>query len=116
MALSTACSSSHILHTQKQVNRVYTYVDFARSSDPFEMKDSVGGDHISAVKILGFQGDKFLIEFTNVNGQVNYDIAGTGSEYPTESSKLAVPLDPAEFQPAAGAPPSPAQRRPPARP
>lgn len=76
-----SCSQSHILHTQEQVSRDYTYVDFVRNQASFEMRGSVGGEHINSVKIIGFQGDKFLIEFTNVKGRVNFDVAGTGTEY-----------------------------------
>lgn len=76
-----ACSPSHILHTRKQLGRDDTYVDFARNTDPFEISGFVEGEQIKAVKIIGFQGDKYLIEFTNQKGIVDFHITGTGAAY-----------------------------------
>jgi hypothetical protein len=73
-----SCSKSHIIHTQEKVSRDYTYIDFVRNPDPLSLRTSVGGEHIKAVKILGFEGDKYLVEFTNHSGTVRFQVAGEG--------------------------------------
>ncbi len=75
------CSPSHILHFKKEVSRDYTYVDFVRNDDPFQVTTSVGGEHIKTLKIIGFEGDKFLIEFNNKKGKVNFNIPNRDTVY-----------------------------------
>ncbi len=91
------CSQSHILHTQKRTSRDYTYVDFIRNPAPYEFTTLVGGEHVKALKILGFEGDKFLLEFDNKQGRVNFNIDSTGCEFkrltPTSGSILIRDLD-----------------------
>lgn len=73
-----SCSPSHILHYKENVSRDYTYIDFARNPDPYEITSSVGGEHIRYIKILGFEGDKFIVTLMPHKGDIQLDISGTG--------------------------------------
>ena len=77
----SGCTPSHILHFKKDVSRDYTYINFTRNPDPFVVRTSVGGEHIKAIKILGFEGDKFLLEFFNHIGKVNFNFSDYDTEY-----------------------------------
>ena len=72
------CSPSHIMSYEEDVSRDYTYIDFARNTDPFTSESQVGGEHIKYIKILGFEGDKFLIEFIPFEGEPMYNLSGQG--------------------------------------
>lgn len=82
-----SCTPSHILHTQERTSREYTYVDFIRNQDPFSMHAQVGGEQIKAVKILGFEGDKYLVEFTRHKGEVKFNIQGEGILFKKTSAR-----------------------------
>ncbi len=75
------CAPSHVLHVKNEVSRDYTYIDFVRNTDPFVVMTSVGGEHIKTIKIIGFEGDKFLLEFTNQKGDVIFNITDGGTDY-----------------------------------
>jgi hypothetical protein len=72
------CSPSHILRYEEDVSRDYTYIDFARNTGPFNIESQVGGEHIKYIKILGFEGDKFLINFKPLKGEPMYNLSGQG--------------------------------------
>ncbi len=77
----SGCTPSHVLHFKEDVSRDYTYIDFVRNPDPFVVRTSVGGEHIKTIKILSFEGDKFILEFTNHQGEVMFNISDGDAEY-----------------------------------
>lgn len=77
----SGCSPSHILNRHTGLSRDYTYIDFERNNEPFTATESVGGKHIKHLKIIGFEGNKFLVEFMNIAGTVMFDVSGTGLDY-----------------------------------
>ncbi|MBU1341472.1 MAG: hypothetical protein KKE44_04275 [Proteobacteria bacterium] len=78
LTLFLSCSPSHILNYKEDVSRDYTYIDFVRNPEPFKVTSEVGGEHIRYIKILGFEGDKFLVELTQIKGDVMFNLSGLG--------------------------------------
>lgn len=76
--LFSGCSPSHILHYKEDVSRDYTYIDFSRNPSPFQVTSFVGGEHTRYIKILGFEGDKFIVELTPAQGNTMFSISGQG--------------------------------------
>lgn len=75
------CGTSQVLYQTAQVSRDYTYLEFQHDDDPFELTTEVGGEHIKVLRILGFEGHKFLIEFTQIKGDLFFNISGTGVDF-----------------------------------
>ena len=72
------CSKSHILHTRQAEGGSVLYIDFERNPDPFQLETAGEKDDIQTIKILGFEGDKFLIDVAREKGEVMMRISGDG--------------------------------------
>lgn len=76
MLVLAGCAPQHILHYREAVSRDYTTITFSENSSPFRHKSQVGGEHMSFVKVLGFEGDVFIVELTSAEGDVGCHITG----------------------------------------
>lgn len=70
-----------VLFQKQALSRDFTYLEFARERTPFKIETEVGGEHIKTIKIIGFEGNKFLVEFTGISGNLSYHIKGEGTEF-----------------------------------
>ncbi len=73
-----SCSPSHVLSQIEHENQVFTYIDFQRNHKVYEISDSTETGLEKTIKILGFAGDKFLIEITPDKERVSMKIMGRG--------------------------------------
>lgn len=78
MLVLSGCAPSHILHYREDVSRDFTTITFSGNSSPFRHKAQVGGEHMSFVNVLGFEGDVFLVELTAEMGDVGCSVSGEG--------------------------------------
>ncbi|MGE4542785.1 MAG: hypothetical protein AB7D06_01625 [Pedobacter sp.] len=76
--LFTGCAPSHVLHHDDDVSRDYTYITFLRNRSPYRLESQVGGEHISSVTVLGFEGDIYQVELDSRVGDVDCYICGEG--------------------------------------
>ena len=88
--LLQGCIDSHILHQREDVSRNWIYIDFSRNPHPCEIESAVGGEHMTFYKVLGFENDEFSVTVKNLNGHVDWGIAGDGisvESFPDQSSE-----------------------------
>ena len=79
--VACGCSTSHVLYKKESLSRDITCIDFQRNAEPFEIKTQVGGEHTKLIEVIGFEGNKFLIEFYKIRGDVNFSVDGEGLHY-----------------------------------
>ncbi len=73
-----ACSPSQIRYQQQRVSRDYTYLEFMENVQPLTLVAEVGGEHMSFYKVLAFQGDKFKVRISALDGKPFAGISGEG--------------------------------------
>lgn len=78
MLLLAGCAPSHVFHTAEDVSRDFTYITFSQNSAPFQHASQVGGEHMSFIKVLGFEGEIYVVELTCKEGRCDYHISGDG--------------------------------------
>lgn len=74
--LFSGCTPSHVLHHHDDVSRDYTYITFSRNQSPYRLEAQVGGEHISSVTVLGFEGEIYEVELDSRVGDVDCYISG----------------------------------------
>ena len=72
------CSPSHVRQHIEKVSRDYTYIDFVKNENPFEVVSEVGGEHMTFYKVLAFEKDEFCVTLTMLDGTVFFGISGEG--------------------------------------
>ncbi|VFQ47199.1 hypothetical protein [Desulfoluna butyratoxydans] len=60
LLLAPGCVS-HVIHTHESVSRDTTWIRVEEAKKPFVVSDIVGGEHITRYRILGFEGERYLI-------------------------------------------------------
>lgn len=78
VVMFTGCAPSHVLHHYDDVSRDYTYITFTKNRSPYRLESQVGGEHISSVTVLGFEGDIYQVELDSRVGDVDCYISGKG--------------------------------------
>lgn len=67
--------ADHVIYHQQKTSRDYTYIDFSRNSSPYLFRGQVGGEHMSFIKVLGFQGDRFTVTMRQ-SGDAGFTVYG----------------------------------------
>ncbi|WP_148204277.1 hypothetical protein [Syntrophotalea carbinolica] len=78
MLVLSGCAPSHILHYREDVSRDFTTISFSANRAPYYHRSQVGGEHMSFVQVLGFEGAVFRIELILEVGNVDCSIYGEG--------------------------------------
>lgn len=69
--------AEHVLYHQQGTSRDYTYIEFARNSSPYIFRGQVGGEHMTFVKVLGFQGERYTVAMRQ-DGDADFSVYGEG--------------------------------------
>ena len=69
--------SAQVIHRFEKVSRDFTYVAFSRDASPYIHKGKVGGEHSTFIRVLGFEGDVFLVKMKKT-GDAGYAVYGEG--------------------------------------
>lgn len=72
------CSPSHVLYQIQDGKQFFTYVDFQRNHKTYELSDTVNPELLKTLKILGFEGDKYLIELSPQKDTLSFQVTGSG--------------------------------------
>lgn len=75
----------HVIRTHERVSRDTTWIQFAKAETPFVVKGMVGGEHIRRYRLLGFEGERYLIMGTGDDLYMSID--------PGNSARLHTTLD-----------------------
>lgn len=78
MIFLQGCTRSHIIDYREDVSRDCTTITFAHNRSPYVHRSQVGGEHISTVNVLGFEGEVFDVQLTADAGNVMSSICGEG--------------------------------------
>ena len=65
-----------VTKSQDDVSRSYLYLDFSHLEGACTVTGTVGGEHISNVRVIGNKGDVFRIGFAPLNGHPMHGISG----------------------------------------
>ncbi|WP_300675136.1 hypothetical protein [Desulfoluna sp.] len=60
LLMASGCST-HVIHTHEGVSRDTTWLQVTEEKAPFVVSDIVGGEYIRRYRLLGFQGEQYLI-------------------------------------------------------
>ncbi|WP_321492066.1 hypothetical protein [uncultured Desulfobacter sp.] len=74
--LVQGCSKSHILFQREGISRTWIYIDFTKNETPYENQSIVGGEHMTFYKVLGFEGDEFVVTVETIEGNVMWGVMG----------------------------------------
>ncbi|WP_319583167.1 hypothetical protein [uncultured Pseudodesulfovibrio sp.] len=80
LAVLAGCAQSQVRYRQERVSRDYTYIDFTQDTRPLTFVSEVGGEHMSYYKVLAFEGDRFRVTVTDLEGKTSSVITGDGVE------------------------------------
>lgn len=72
------CSPSHVLYQTLGEKEAFTYLDFQRNHKTYEISDSIDSSLVKTIKVLGFAGDKYLIELSPEIDELSFEVAGSG--------------------------------------
>lgn len=83
------CSNRHIIHQQVALSRDFTYVEFSRDTTPYIHRGQVGGEHSSYIKVLGFEGDCFIVAMQQ-KGDAGFTVFSEGGRVERDKSHYKV--------------------------
>ncbi|SCY66160.1 hypothetical protein [Desulfoluna spongiiphila] len=72
LLLAPGCVN-HVIHTHEGVSRDTTWIRVEEAKTPFVVSDIVGGEHITRYRILGFEGERYLITGSGENLYMSVD-------------------------------------------
>ena len=89
LLLAPGCVN-HVIHTHESVSRDTTWVRVEEPNKPFVVSDIVGGEHITRYRILGFEGERYLITGRGEDLYMSVDPGTSARLTPTQDDDTCI--------------------------